>query len=129
MTPAKAIRDVLVAAAGVAAVVGDRVYLGAAPDRAARPYLLVGLTDTLRHKRQAGTLATHRVCSLDIIAAADTYRAAAELAAAADAALLDYAGGDIDDITAAGGPRDLPDVDAAGIVHAVSMTYDVVFGA
>jgi len=129
MTPGKAIRDVLVNDTAVAAVVGVRVYLGAVPDRAERPYLLVSLADTARHKRQSGTLADHRVCAMDIIAAADTYRGAAELADAADAALLDRAGGDIVDITATGGPRDLPDVDAAGIVHAVSMTYDVIFGA
>ena len=118
--------DTLLADETVSGQVESRVYLGAAPEPAARPYLIataVGGGELQTSDGPGGM----PVALVELAAVSSSYASAWALWAAATAAIAAGTYENIAHIEAADGPRDAPNVDGSIAIFAVVGLLEVAY--
>ena len=118
------LRGILADDVAVAALVGDRVHLAAAPDETDRPYVVLtrqagqGLYRTV----DEGLDTAWRVVPVEVACCGETYQAAEAVRDTVEAALRDYEGDGFSHIHQID-EYDAPSVDPAQTLFAVVLLY------
>lgn len=129
MALAETLIGIFTSDAPTSAIAGDRVFPSAAPDGAARPYLVISQTEAQQLQVDGQMAAGWTPSQIEVAACADYYQAASNLADAAYAALADAAESGTGDIAAVEftGRYDAPNLDDAQTLFAVVQTFMVTY--
>ncbi len=125
ITTAETLRSIFTTDTACAALVADRVYLSAVPEKAARPHLMVSLTaaDSLH---LGGLPTAWRPTAVEVAAVGDTYQQAVQLESAAMLALVNASDSAIAAVEFTGA-YDAPNLDESQTLFARVQTFLVTF--